>query len=948
MRILGPILAAAALLLAYLLFWPRGEAAVEPSGRSTPGEWAADRGPEGAPPDGGPQTFRQEVEPPTAPSALRLVRGRVVGDDGRPLAAAEVVLFEEIAPWPTAEVVELDRALSGSDGRFQFAVERDGGLQVEAALAGHARTRVPAPPEVGFVEVRMAPGFTVRGVVIGPGQRPVPGATVALEPGLWSDREAMVRISDEEGRFSFEAVSAGMTGVARLTAHYREFQPATVAAYPIGSDEPLRIRIQPQIGYPMAGRVTRAGTGKPVAGASVRAYPSIAWNRLLYAPLTATTDAEGRFQIVGQSLGSSLVVVDHPELSSTSRVVTVGRGNVVQNFELIRRSAVEVRAAEPGAADGVELVLTSAAHERRRARFDADGVARFDGRLSVGPATLEVGGGIRAFSRSSGRILSVTVEDADETLLEVELLAPSRLRGRVVDGAGRPVQGVTVSTPRFRYQPRQPERWFAQSDADGRFELLGLPVGSANLEFDHVDFASIAIEVQTPGPGETKTIDEVRVDHPGTVRGRVTRGGEPLPGAVLLAGRDRSPGRHAVSDAEGRYELRLAPGRYRIMARYGSLPIQVSPEVVAVEAETVVDGVDLEFAIGRRLRGVVSGALAIPVPDALVFVTGAPGAMSTTDQNGRFELDVPDGPVELQVFSPDFQIQVRESFSPRLEDVHVRLPLIAQGSLTAVVLGIGSERPRPLNEVILRVWPLDEREDWDENERRQRFLQGVAVPLSSGRLGFDRMPDGRSRVEISVPGYAPFRTEVEVGRDRSVDLGTIRLEPGLELLGEVRDADGRPIAGAFAHVGREEDLRYDLARRVMTDAQGRFSVRGLAPDARRLVVFADGFMAEVVDLRVPEDLIRGDPLPVILEAAPRVEVQLVRAGEPAAGLRILSLSFAGELVMLRGTDTDGSLSFAVDRPGRYTVALFGSEAESAVEFEVERGSGPQRVEVEIR
>lgn len=935
---IGIVLLAAAIGL--VVFLGRSGEEVSPDGTPPPAAQDTEKAP-GDVRTAEPGPARQEVQQPDV-DPLRRIAGRVVGPTGRPVTAATVVLSRVVAPWPEDEIVEVDRVLSGSDGRFQFGATAGAEYVVEASAPGFARARRAASSGVAVLDVRLEPGFTVRGVVVGPDMRAVPDAQVALEPGPWSARRAILTTTDADGRFRFDDVEAGATGVARITARVPPFQPASVSSFAIGSDEPLRIQVQPRPGFPILGRVVRAGTGKPIEGALVRVYPSLAWNGRLYAPFEAETDENGEYRILGLSLGSAVAVVTHPEYSATTRPLTVGRGNPGQSFELLRRSEVEVRLSDTSA-EGVELALVSAGPESGRARVDANGVARFDHRFSIGPATLEVVGGMRAFVKSSGRILSVTVEDAPQTVLELEVVPPSRLRGRVVDDTGAPVAGVTVSTPRYRYQPRHPDRWFAQTGEDGRFELLGLPVGSVTLRVEHPGFAPVEVEVETPAPGSESSIDDVRLERPGSVRGHVTRGGEALAGAILLVGRDRSATVSSVSDAEGHYELRVAPGRYRILARFASLPIQVSDDVVAVESGATIEDVDLEFPRGRRIRGLISNVEGLPVPDAFVFVAGVPGALSTTDQNGQFEMEVPEGPVELQVFSPNFQIQVRERFSAKSEQLLVRLPWIAHGTLEASVLGLPDSRP--LSEVLLRIEPLDESPEWDENVRRQRHIPAIAESLVGGRLSFERMPVGRSRVEIVAPGFMPYTTEVDVQRDRTVDLDVIRLEPGAEVRGVVRDVDGKPVAGAFVHVGAEEDLRYEVARRTMTDAQGRFSVSGVAPDAKRLVVVADGYTAKTVELRVPEDLLRAEPLPVVVRRASTLVVQLVRDGEPANELQIVSVAFEGELVAIRGTDTEGRLTLVLDRPGHYQVALFGREDETAVDVEV--GNEPDRHEVRL-
>src|SRR5690606_5684600 len=198
--------------------------------------------------------------------------------------------------------------------------------------------------------------------------------------------------------------------------------------------------------------------------------------------------------------------------------------------------------------------------------------------------------------------------------------------------------------------------------------------------------------------------------------------------------------------------------------------------------------------------------------------------------------------------------------------------------------------PRPLRAAVVRLTPLDLSATADENVRRQRHVVSAGVRTSAGRLRLERVPVGSSRLTIHVPGYAPFTHDIEVRSYRTTDLGTLRMEPGGTVHGIVRNAAGEPIAGAFVHIGLPEDFDHDVARHTQTDAQGRFTVTGAAPGAERLVVDADGYATGEVALRLPDDLLRDEPLEVVLQRNSAVEVQLVRDGAPAAELQLVALT----------------------------------------------------------
>lgn len=887
---------------------------------------------------------RPEVEETSA--TTRLV-GRVVDTRGKPVSGAEVVLVEELRPWPFQDARVVDQALSGADGAFQFAHSAGKDLVFQVKAPGFASSRVPADPALHTHIVQLEPGFRVHGIVtLAGGVRPLADARVSLEPGRSSAEPALTTLTDGEGRFEFVDVGASISGTARLTVRHTPFRPTVHPGVPIGSPEPLRIDVDLQPWAPLVGQVVSAGSGQPIVGAVVRVHPGLGWNNRLAAPSEAVSDEQGRFRLVDPPLGPSLLVVEHPEMSAVARSITIGSSAEAQSIEMVRRSSVVVRATGEGP-EGAELVLTSAGGERGRARVGPDGLARFDGMFSAGPASLEVEGGERIFLASSGRVMTAVVEDGAATEIEVEFGSPSTLAGTVVDGSGAPVAGAILSTRKARYQPLDPARWRTQTGADGKFRFLGLPAGTVDIVVEHVDHAPLTVTVDTPDPGTLDELDPIELVETGLIRGTVRRGDAPLVGAAVIVGRDRDLLGSTFSDAQGAYELRVAPGRYRLFTRYAGLPLQVSEEFVSVVGGEVTEGFDLDFPAGRRLTGSVVGARSVPVPDALVLVAGRGVSFSTTDSNGQFDLDVPEGAIELQVFTPDFQASVREQVSANEEDILLRLPWVAQGTIEGRIEGLASQDDAAPGQVLLRVTPVEAPADLDENVLRQRELRATTLPLVGGRFSYDRIPVGRSRVQIVAPGFAPYEREVEVVRGESLDLGTCRLEPGLEIRGRVVDPDGRPVAGAFAHVGLATDFAQELARRRITDQDGSFRLRGIAPGASTVVVYADGFLVGSREIRVPEDVFAADAVAIVLQRAPEVTVRVVEDGKEVVGVRVVAVRCDGQLDRIQGTDADGRVRFVPERAGVYEAELIGYDPAPSVRFEIVDGASPIDVEIEV-
>jgi hypothetical protein len=279
---------------------------------------------------------------------------------------------------------------------------------------------------------------------------------------------------------------------------------------------------------------------------------------------------------------------------------------------------------------------------------------------------------------------------------------PGAVEGRAV-AAGRPVAGATAEA--YLTGDRQggsPPFATALSGADGAFRLA-LPAGSYWIWVR--DLAAVAgprrIGEYAGNPvvlasrarlalGEIELRSAGRADEaaaPGAgFRGRALHGGSPVEAAaVTVYGAGRSgltgPGYAALvrSDAEGRFQVDLAPGEYRLAVRKrqggavtgflreGDLSAVPFADPVRIEAGSYLElgDVDLHEVDRERLaaeaarghqgvsdttvEGVATAPDGKPRPAQFVFVyqdegmIGRPEAVTTTDAAGAFRLALPAG-----------------------------------------------------------------------------------------------------------------------------------------------------------------------------------------------------------------------------------------------------------------------------------------------------------------
>ncbi|MCA8942433.1 MAG: carboxypeptidase regulatory-like domain-containing protein, partial [Planctomycetes bacterium] len=423
--------------------------------------------------------------------------------------------------------------------------------------------------------------------------------------------------------------------------------------------------------------------------------------------------------------------------------------------------------------------------------------------------------------------------------------------------------------------------------------------------------------------------------------GLVLRDDVPAVGVTVYAGRPRQTFT-AVTGPDGRYVIRgIAPGRYRVKARDSTMPFVSHPDAVEVTSGATTEVATFELEAGRRVTGFVVDQADRPIAGALVFV---PASLSTayTDDAGRFEIDVAPDVEELQVWSADQRVHVTERIGRR--QMEIRLDTVPRRTVRARVIGLPSRRP--ITRAVLRVTADRSDPTWEQALSDQRDIPSMAVEMVNGSLVAD-LPIGKSRIEISCQGFAPFVTEVDLESDQSqpFDLGSVLLEPGAKVRGRVVGATGQPIPGAAVWLGREVDRFQSKFRvQVRTDSDGRFELGGVSPRNRDLIVASEGMSTALYQIRIPADLIDDAPFTVEMQPASLIEVQVFdAAGQPTEN-GVVRLQKDGTTMAFAYPDTTGRARFMAPSAGEYVLELFGEGVQGSLFV----GQRPERYELTLR
>lgn len=511
-------------------------------------------------------------------------------------------------------------------------------------------------------------------------------------------------------------------------------------------------------------------------------------------------------------------------------------------------------------------------------------------------------------------------------------LARASIAGRVLEPGGAPVGQANVcasadGSELTDEETRAPR--CARTAADGAYRLEGLlaaryevhagaPGHRAGVYREGTRTGSVVLHAGEARQG----IDVVLAPGGERVRGLVKDlAGGPVADA-LVRGRsgeewDReAPTAYTVSDAQGRFELWLAPGRASLRAQAegyapGSRTTGVPGPTVELllTPEAVLVGRAVEIGSNR------------PVPDALVHAEadwqggGVFGwGTARTDSEGKFRMTrLPPGRYRAQVDTDAGHGESRES---------VRLAL---GQTSAELL----VEVHPATVVTGRVV-------YDDGKPCAPGRIGLHEATHDRRHGAQLDEHGDVRIRGVLPGHYQVRAwcESAIPQDSYPDLdvkdapvgGLVwKVDRGRAIRGVVVTADEKPIGQADVRAERAggDPRGAQSWPGGATDAAGRFEIRGVKPGKYHLTASAAGEPSPKKPLEVLVDVARDlENVRVVMDRGEAIEGTVVEQGGKAlAGVQV---SAKGERWSPEDAYTrdDGSFVLRGVLPGKYRVAAY--------------------------
>jgi protocatechuate 3,4-dioxygenase beta subunit len=520
------------------------------------------------------------------------VSGRVVDPAGAPVAGARV-RYEGASDWAQASSAPVT---TDADGAFTIDAMPAGSFRFGARHDAHAPGTTEAialdgATARGGVEIRLAPGGAIAGVVVDRAGTPVAWARVRAGErmqglALGRTREAT---AGADGAFRIAALPRGTIDVVALA----DAATSETTTLELRAAEKSGVRLVLALDAIIAGTVVDSA-GEPIEGAPVWAVPEAgggAGEARLRGDSQVLTDGAGRFTFRGLAAGAYALHAGprgsfdvagfelreevHAQAGDTAvRIVVPADGAISGKVAFADGRAPAVFAISLGA--WASTVPVSA----RDGTFTLRDLPPREYRLIVrGPGFTE---------RALPPIAVRSGETADAGTITVD--KGRSISGRVVDADGRPVERATVVAGAILWgtgsSPTAPTgvggppgsglTKTATTDARGEFTVVGVGRGTRHLVADH-EARGRSIPITIPGTTESAMNVQLALVPLGALEGTVTSGDAPASRLVVTAQPKTGPKTmfSVITGPDGSYRFdRLAADTYVVSVMLGADPMR--------------------------------------------------------------------------------------------------------------------------------------------------------------------------------------------------------------------------------------------------------------------------------------------------------------------------------------------------------------------------------------
>jgi hypothetical protein len=535
--------------------------------------------------------------------------GRVTDADGKPIAGAGVVPLS----WQDASFHVRDRNFAEVPqelaAEYETKTNDVGGFVLKSvpthgAITARLRAAGFGSPLITFdsgqhISVRLDRAGSVSGALTGAkNPQDVAGVKLAIRPQSAGkpDTAAMFQLhyfaemaSVKDGTFRFEDLPPGRyvitPSLAETLPYYTE-PTAEFQVKPGFAVTGLQIPLHPAVA--VRGRVIDKNSGAGIKEVPILFYHVGDQGRLSYAT-RAKTGVEGWYTAYVKPGKVTAQVQQGVQgylraESGANPKVDASKNIDYPDFKLIQTTTLAGMVVDESGkpAPGVKVCLVStfglngSNHSFHTATTDAEGKFLFAGVDPLDNAPLR--------ARTDNAVTAATTLISPENLgdpvrLVLSSTNASRLRGTVVDQAGRPVHGASVAVDwHFDFQSR---RWPGSgsntglekhlTDVQGRFQTYALwPGESYRVSVSAEGFAKAESRPMLGRAGQVHDLQQIILQRAGgLVHGQIVDSrGQPIRGARIFNNGDAPQPVQAQSDASGRFRLEdLFAGEVYVCAR---------------------------------------------------------------------------------------------------------------------------------------------------------------------------------------------------------------------------------------------------------------------------------------------------------------------------------------------------------------------------------------------
>ncbi len=793
------------------------------------------------------------------------ISGRVIDEQGQPVAAAKVNMIE-----PGPQMFRSDDKAKAVNALGEFTLEAPPfqTVRVEAKAEGYPSAVTDLirvfDQSIQGIEIKLRLGASLMGRVVDPEGRPAEGASVSANEmvmlegtGFGKDRGQATSAADGSFRIDNLPASTEIRFQAKKKG-YAGSKTESIMLEPgaVKTGVTLSLRTAHFIG----GRITDA-EGNPLPGTFVNVYAPRGDSNG-YAP----TDEDGRYKVEGLSEDTHMVFASHSEKGSENKSgVSVDRDDV--DFVLGKED-------DPNRVNFVGRVVDAKTKEPvGNFTVQSQGDVSFV-RDPAAPGVFRAQGLRRGYGYSlhleaegyvaRDEMLSIPNQGTETEIARVfEMGEGGGITGRAVSkSAKEPLAGVHVflrgSGSEWEVARRAPLQT-AVTGEDGRFSFAKVGQGSNRVDLIPAEPLAMATAQANVRNGETADLGDVEIGSGAVLRVHVFKGTGETPAAgvrVSLFNARGSSNTSAQTDANGWAEFRnLVAGNYGV-----SLPdydVTQFKDIVADETAEITLRIGSVTLAGRVLRA------GQPVAAYINLSFGATMKNTVANDKGEFRLEnLTPGRWTANLSDPAVQSFMKATVDLGPEGDLNHVFTFPSARLTGRVVNQDNEpvEGARVSTNLARPATADETyqlRTWSARSGANGEFTIDSLEAGSYSIYAEKGDEGRCApqdVEVPAQGDAPAVT--------------LKLErAGGTLVSIVHDIDAAPIPEAWCYLTTSAGQRFDHGRG--RDADGVMRIENIPPGIYQMQVSSFGFSIsereveitagetkEVVDVLYPAGALR--------------------------------------------------------------------------------------------